>query len=142
GSQTVTATDVSNAALVGTLPINVTAGVARSYAVSAPNGALASTPFSVAVTAFDQFGNTAVGYSGTVHFTSSDPGATLPADYTFTAADQGVHTFTNGVTLRSVGSQTVTARDTINNSITGSATVNVAAATGDHFSLGAPASVR
>jgi hypothetical protein len=29
-----------------------------------------------------------------VHFTTTDPSAILPPDYTFTAADQGTHTFT------------------------------------------------
>src|SRR5262249_50817393 len=51
-------------------------------------------PTSVVVTALDQYGNVATGYSGTVHFASSDPQAVLPADCTFTAADAGHHTFT------------------------------------------------
>jgi hypothetical protein len=41
----------------------------------------------------DAFGNAVVGYNGTVHFSSTDTQAGLPADYTFTAADAGVHTF-------------------------------------------------
>ena len=48
-------------------------------------------------------------YNGTVHFTSSDPAAILPADYTFTFADQGQHHFL--ATLNTSGSQTVTATD-------------------------------
>src|SRR5262249_35737459 len=47
----------------------------------------------VTLTAKDSFGNVATGYRGTVHFSSSDPRAILPADYTFTAADAGLHTF-------------------------------------------------
>jgi hypothetical protein len=39
------------------------------------------------------------GYTGTVHFSTNDPRATLPTDYTFTAADAGVHTFTNAFVL-------------------------------------------
>jgi len=35
------------------------------------------------VTASDAYGNLATKYTGTVHFTSSDGSATLPADYTF-----------------------------------------------------------
>jgi hypothetical protein len=58
----------------------------------------------------------ATGYSGTVHFTSSDGAANLPANYTFTGADAGTHTFT--VTLRTAGGQTVTATDTVNATIT------------------------
>ena len=37
----------------------------------------------------------------------------MPADYTFVAADNGVHTF--GVTLKTAGTQSLTASDAINN---------------------------
>ena len=60
-------------------------------------------------------------YLGTLHFTSTDPQAILPADYTFVPADNGVHTFT-GLTLKTVGTQSVTATDTFDSSITGSQT--------------------
>src|SRR5262249_55259118 len=56
-------------------------------------------------------------YTGTVHFTSSDPQAVLPANYTFVAADMGTHTFT--VTLKTAGSQTITATDTVTATIRG-----------------------
>src|SRR5260370_39588848 len=52
----------------------------------------------------------------------------LPGNYTFVAGDNGIHTFTNGVTLKTAGSQTVTATD--GGGHTGSATVNVTFATG------------
>src|SRR5207249_3082526 len=89
----------------------------------------------------DLFGNTATGYTGSVHFTSSDSQATLPANYTFTAADQGTYTFTNGVTLRTTGSQTITVTDTAAGSITGSATLTVTPpSTATHLLVSAPAS--
>jgi hypothetical protein len=68
-------------------------------------------------TAKDAYGNTASGYAGTVHFTSTDPKAALPADYTFTASDKGMHTF--AVTWATVGSETITATDIAHGSITG-----------------------
>src|SRR6516225_9910981 len=54
--------------------------------------ATAGMPFDVTVTAVDPFGQVAVGYTGTVTFSTSDsdPGVVLPADYTFTADDGGV----------------------------------------------------
>jgi len=79
------------------------------------------------VTAQDIYGNTATGYTGTVHFTSSDGAASLPANYTFVAGDAGVHSFANGVTLKTGGSQTVTGTDTVTGTITGSQTVWVLA---------------
>jgi sugar lactone lactonase YvrE len=75
------------------------------------------------VTATDASGNTLTGYTGTVHFTSADPAARLPADYAFVAADRGRHAFT--VTLSSVGSQTVTATDVSTSAITGTQVVAV-----------------
>jgi hypothetical protein len=68
----------------------------------------------------DAYGNRVSSYTGTVHFTSSDAKAVLPADYTFKAADNGTHVFI--VTLWSDGTQSVTATDTATPSITGSQT--------------------
>ena len=64
------------------------------------------------------------GYTGTVHFSSTDNKATLPANYTFTTTDKGVHTFT-GLVLRKKGNQKITITDTQNSSLTGSVIVDV-----------------
>lgn len=69
--------------------------------------------FRIAVTARDQFNHTAVGYTGTVHFTSTSSG-TLPANSTLT---NGTAFFE--VTLTTPGQQTITATDTTDSSITG-----------------------
>jgi hypothetical protein len=124
GTQSLTATDSTSSAITGSQSgIAVTPGAATQLSVSAPAGATAGQAFSITVTAQDAYGNTATGYTGTVHFTSSDGQATLPADYTFAGGDQGVHTFS--VTLVSMGSQTITATDTGTASITGTATLTV-----------------
>ena len=70
---------------------------------------MAGSPFTFNVTAVDAYGNTVPTYAGSVSFTSSDPQATLSADYVFTAADGGAHTF--GAVLYTAGSQTLTAID-------------------------------
>src|SRR5262249_18005155 len=62
------------------------------------------------VTALDSNGNVMTGYTGTVHFASSDEKAGLPADYPFTAADHGAHSFT--VTLKTAWTQSITVADT------------------------------
>jgi hypothetical protein len=80
------------------------------------------------VTAYDVNGNVVTGYRGTIHFTSTDGAATLPLNYTFTAGDSGVHTFTGAFTLRTSGSQVVTATDVSNATITGSRGVAVSVA--------------
>jgi hypothetical protein len=137
GSQTVTATDTVTGTITGSATVAVNPGPATHVALTAPATSISGTAFTITVTAQDAFGNTATGYRGTVHFSSSDTTALLPANYTFVAGDAGVHTFTNGVTLKSAGNQTVTATDTVTGTITGNATVNVGPS---HFSISAPSS--
>src|SRR5262249_5813652 len=72
------------------------------------------------VKALDAFNNPPTAYTGTVHFTSSDRQASLPANYTFTSADNGVHTFST--TLKTAGSQSITAADTVSGTVKGSQT--------------------
>jgi hypothetical protein len=75
------------------------------------------------VKAEDNYGNVVSSYVGTVHFTSSDGQAVLPAN---SLLSSGVQTFS--VTLETAGYQTVTATDTANSAITGFAYLNVAPA--------------
>src|SRR5262249_49036491 len=84
---------------------------------------------SVTVSAFDLAGTPDPNYAGTVHFTSSDGSANLPADYTFSAADHGVHTF--NVTLTAAGTQSISVEDDKAFAATSAnVTVNPAAASG------------
>jgi hypothetical protein len=85
-----------------------------------PSPQVAGTAGSVTVAAQDQFGNVTTDYVGTVHFTSSDAQATLPADYTFLSADGGTHTFSAGMTLRTLGTQSITASNMAPASFSGS----------------------
>ena len=81
------------------------------------------------MTALDPSGNIDTSYQGTVTFSTTDPdsGVVLPAEYTFTTGDggdSGVHAFLGGVTLVTVGDQTLTVTDTVSG-ITGTTTVTV-----------------
>ena len=141
GTQTITATDSVNSSITGTSgPINVAPGPTTHVSVTAPATATAGAPFDVTVTALDANGNTATGYLGTVTFTSSDGAAHLPASYTFVVRDKGVHTFSSHATLPNAGTQTITATDSVNSSITGtSGPINVAPGPTTHVSVTAPA---
>jgi hypothetical protein len=66
---------------------------------------------------------TLTSYTGTVHFTSSDAQAILPADYTFLATDAGTHVFS--FTLKTLGDQTITVTDTHSAGFIGTTTINV-----------------
>ncbi len=130
GTQSITVTDTGTGSITGTQSaITVNPAGAATYAVSGfTNPTTAGVAHSVTVTAQDAFGNTATGYRGTAQFTSSDGQAGLPANYAFTAGDAGVHTFTNGVTLKTAGTQSITATDTVTGTITGTQsgiTVNI-----------------
>jgi hypothetical protein len=143
GSQTITATDTTTSAITGTAAVTVSPALASSLSVSAPASSYQNSPFSVTVTAKDAYGNTATGYGGIIQFISSDTGSgvVLPPNYAFQTSDKGSHTFTNGVTLVTLGNQTVTATDTNNSSVTGTATVNVTAPqSATHLSVSAPTS--
>ncbi len=95
------------------------------------------------VTAYAVSGNIFTGFTGTVHFSVSDTGAgsAIPSDYTFVPADGGVHVFTVGPTLVSLGTQTVTVTDTTTGATAGSATINVVPAAAATLTLTAPTMV-
>jgi len=120
---TIMATDGSHSGASNSF--NVNSGVANRLVVSSGTSPVAGVAFSVTITAKDAYGNTTTNYTGRVHFSSSDAGSgvSLPSDYKFQSGDLGIHAFTNGVTLMTVGTGvSVTATDTVTGSITGSQT--------------------
>jgi hypothetical protein len=99
---------------------------AASFVLSAPASVNPGEAFDMTVTVVDRFGQLAVGYTGTIHFSSSDSDArvVLPPDYTFQRSDGGMVTFLAGVSLFSPGRQTLTATDP-DGGITGSTVVRL-----------------
>ena len=116
GNQTLTATDTLTSSTAGTSgAVAVQAATATHFSVSAISIASVGSLFSLSVAALDQFSNVAAGYGGTVHFTSSDSSAVLPANTTLVG---GSATFS--AALKSAGNQIVTATDSVTNTIIGS----------------------
>ncbi len=114
----------------GTATLHVGPGPAKTLSVSGIlNPYPAGSSHSFTIKALDAYGNLATGYTGTIHFTTGDTKASVPADYTFTPADKGAHTFANtlspALTLRTAGSQWVRATDKTTATITGSQSVTV-----------------
>jgi hypothetical protein len=111
GTQSLTATDKATAGVFGTQAgIMVNPAAAANFLVAGfPTAPLAGVAGTLTVTARDAYGNTATGYTGTVTFASSDLQSSLPAAYTFTAADRGIHTF--NATLKTAGTQSIIASD-------------------------------
>lgn len=121
---TITGT-LNGASLSSAATVMLTAGPAVSFVVGAPAETDPGTPLTVTVTPRDANGNTASGYDGQIRFTSNDPAATLPQNYTFVGADNGVHTFAGAVTMQTIGSRSITVADTVSASLNGSAAVTV-----------------
>jgi hypothetical protein len=121
--------------VVGSLVGSASTATYDKLVLSAASGETAGAPFSLTVTALKSGGVTDTGYTGTIHFTSSDALAGLPANFTFTAADDGTYTF--AVTLKTAGSQSITATDTTTPAITGILSgITVSSAAASQFSLG------
>jgi hypothetical protein len=125
GTQSLTATDTVTASITGTQT-----GIAVNPAVpdhlrftasgSLLGGITAGQSFDVTVNIQDAFNNTVNGYLGTIHFTASNGAA---GNYTFTATDQGQHTFS--VMLTQAGTVTVTGSDSVSPAVTGSITFTI-----------------
>jgi hypothetical protein len=104
---------------------------ATAFVLSAPATVQSGVSFDVTVTAVDPYTQVAVGYTGTITFstTDPDPGVVLPADYPFTLDDAGMHTFMDTglgeITLVTPGDQMLTVTDTTDNTITGNAIITV-----------------
>jgi len=116
GTWTITAADIDLVPLLADTspPITVNPGPATHlhvYGITDP--VTAGVDSGVTVEAMDEFDNRATGYTGTIQFASSDTGTatTLPGEYTFTALDDGIKVFTDGVILTTAGEQWVSATD-------------------------------
>lgn len=110
--------------LVSTL-VGTPANGVTHFSISAPATATKGNSFTITVTPLNASNEEVTNYSGTIHFTSSDGAASLPANYTFSAGNDGPQTFT--VTLNTTGTDSITVTDTSNSSITGTTSVAVSA---------------
>src|SRR5262249_56660351 len=120
-SRSATPTDAWPSSITGSAPLTVNPAAASTLVVSGyPSPTTAGVSHSFTVTARDAFGNTATGYTGTATFTSTDGQAVLPTNYMFVSGDAGAHSFS--ATLKTAGSQSITATDTVTSTIKGSQT--------------------
>ena len=120
GIQTITATDTVTGTIAGTSANISVVGVPTHFELRVPVNIPAGTTFSFYVAALDEYDDIAMGYSGTIHFTSSDPQAALPTNATLVNGEGSFY-----ATLNTVGTQTLTATDIVNASIAGSSSISV-----------------
>jgi len=87
--------------------------ITNHFSVASPANIPTGMPFNFTLKALDDSNQTVTSYSGTVHFTSTDPRAQLPADATL---QSGTKIFS--ATLTTASGQTITATDKATSSIT------------------------
>src|SRR6516164_9828651 len=109
---------------------------ATHFSVSAQGNVIAGTTFNFTVTALDAANNVVTTYTGTVHITSTDAQAILPAD---SRMINGVGNFS--VTFKSLGGQTITAIDTVTASIAGTSNSISVSGPAASFTFNVPSSV-
>ncbi|MFO0959296.1 MAG: beta-1,3-glucanase family protein [Isosphaeraceae bacterium] len=105
---------------------------AGALAIAGPTSVAAGQTVQYVLTARNATGDTDTSYRGTVHFTSDDPQAVLPGDYTFNSGDKGSHTF--AIILKTAGTITITVADATNG-LSGSKAVTVRAAAASKLSF-------
>ena len=136
GSQSITVADATTSSIAGSQSnIVVQAAAAKTLTVTGfPSSPTAGTAYNIVLSAYDAYGNVATGYRGSVKLSSSDGHALLPAAYTFTGADAGMHSLS--VTLETAGLQSITATDHLTTSLTASdQAITVQAATARTFTV-------
>lgn len=136
GNQTLTATDTTNPSITGTLTSNATPPVASAFQVAGYPATTAGNTNNFTVSVIDTIGQVATGFQGTVFFSSSDIQAGLPASYTFTSLDAGVHKF--AATMKTAGAQSITVRDSSGSLIGTQSGINVTPAAFSHFQMSVP----
>ena len=93
GDQTLTVQDKAMATLSVTASTRVKWGDAVKLVFEAPEAVVAGNSFTAQVTVLDGLGYTVEDYTGTVSFSSTEMGSTVPGNYTFTLADKGSRPF-------------------------------------------------
>ena len=138
GSHTAKVSELGGSINVNTSSVSISPAAAASLTLTS-GSAVAGVAVTTTATVKDAYGNLALGYTGTVAFSSSDAQAVLPAATPFTSGNGGVRSFS--VTLKTAGAQTITATDA-SNGLSGSATFAVSPGSGTAMVLtGAPSSV-
>jgi hypothetical protein len=112
----------------GTQETTVTAAPSGKLVLTGlPSDVIAGDTVSVTVELLDGSGARDTFYTGTVHFTSSDARAVLPADYTFKDTDAGLKTFSVKLLTAGAPSATtsLTVTDTVKTTYTDTASTTV-----------------
>ena len=110
------------------LTVSTGPAAVTSFRIGAPHyyGA-PGTPITFTVTALNSQGQPVTDYTGTIDLGSptNKPATIVPRIYTFTTADQGSHTFVNGLTFHKGGAEVLKVHQVSNTRISGKATFGI-----------------
>ena len=138
GSRTILAQASNDSKVTGTQnDINITPAATSQYLVTGGVNAVAGATQTITVSAVDAYGNIKTSGNDLINLTSSDSQAQVPVSATLT---NGTGTF--DVILKTAGSQSITATNPDNPTVTGTQTgINITSATADHLSVTGPATL-
>lgn len=122
---TLTVTDSSGCSINQNYSLLVSADPAVSLIIETVANANVGQAIDVAVRAVDANGNNAIGYTGTVSFSSSEPSDVLPANLSFVFADLASKTLAKSVLLQKTGNHRLTVTDVNNPNLTGFVDIQV-----------------
>ena len=109
-------------------PVATTTAKVDHFEVTMPATAKAQEALDISIKAVDKAGNVVKNYLGTIYVTvENDPKATVPYEegYTFVTGDQGVKTFSKGLSFSKEGKMKVSVLDIDTENLEGSANVTV-----------------
>ena len=112
GNQVIKANDTVTASISGSQNVLVNPNATMYYTVTGfPSQVNIAAQQNILITVYDFYNNVGTNYTGTVRVRSTDGNATLPSNYTFSAADQG--NVSLPVRLNSWGTWAISANDTL-----------------------------
>jgi hypothetical protein len=114
GVQTLILKDTVDSNIGGAASVTVNPGPIQGFEVAVSSSIAAGKLLPVSVTARDDCGNVVTSYRGTVDFSSSDAQASLPVGGAITSG-KGLFS----ATLNTPGTQTITVRDSVDHSLSG-----------------------
>ena len=130
GVRNIVVSDTNSSMTVTQSGITVNPAGATQVRMSFASSSTPTTALSGNVTLYDAYGNVATNYTGTINLTSTDasgtPSIASPMGVSYAGANLGVRAV-SGVQLRTPGTQSINANDSVQASISGSSVVIVTA---------------
>ena len=122
GAHQVVVTDLGRPNLRASASITVAPGPTVALTLDAPDSVIAGASVFMAVKPVDAFGNLTSGYGATIHFSTSDPQATVPPD-TFVSGSYAIAKFR----FRTADTQQIVATDVHDPTVQGTTSITVQA---------------